>query len=456
VADPTVRTRVTAQDETAGVFRQASQRIQRWGAEAQSASTRFQDGFRKASGAVTNLAGDLLGLNNKVANVAEGLLTLAAGGAIATGVAAGITLIAAAFTHFGAEARKATEAYDRYMESLRRQTPLAIVGAQLDIVRARVASLEREQRELPPGLASAIVGRLQSARDDLARLERQYQDILASFEAGRAKTREEFAERAARERLREAGPLRAPFVGRRDVGAEGGTLIGLPGGVVLVPRFEDRSQRNVAFADTTRQGASAAQQQQAIEAASRAGAGLAMTVGGQQTAFESFNRTAIDTTAILGTLAEGFVGLAAAIPLGIPGLNLVAKATMKATAIIATVEGTVAIGKGLVKLAEGIFPPNPPLLASGAAMVARGRQLLSQAAAWGGGIGGGGAGAAGGAGSGAGFSRSTREAAERDRGQITIQVPRELGMQPGDPRWVDYLARSLEEFTGRRVVLAGV
>lgn len=144
-------------------------------------------GINKASNAVTNLAGNLLGANNQVSNIAEGLLTAFGGGGIVTIAAVGITVLTSAFLYFTKQAREAKKAYDEYMDSLRKPTTLAIVGSQLDEAREKLAGLKKIQAEgADRGLSGSdyyqrVEERIKKQQAAVEELEKQYNSLKGSL-----------------------------------------------------------------------------------------------------------------------------------------------------------------------------------------------------------------------------------------------------------------------------------
>lgn len=387
------------------------------------ASGDFRVGLSKASNAITNLAGDALGANNKVANLAEGLLSMVAGGAVVTGVAAGITLVAGALFYFSKQAREAKAAYDAYLESLTKDTPLAIVGAQLDAMREKVGGME-------VGLAFRQED-IDAAKRELAALEAQYQSLLAGFAPGRQEARDDAAKARAKEaeRLAREADKNAILNGIRN---PMGNLPAIPApqnttGIVADPI-------GLRTGDFTAQLPAP----EAID-------GVAASVGGLSDVFADLgNSMGFVADATIG-IGEGLMGLGEIVG---GGFGETAK---KLIAPFAKIEGAYFTIKGLAKIAESIFPPNPAGLASGTGMVARGRQLL--ALGGGGGSVGGVSGASVGAGSGQSARDSARTTAER-QGTVTVVWPRDAFANPADPRFQEMFAETIRRAGGRNITFA--
>ena len=370
-------------------------------------------GLNKASNALENLAGNLLGVNNQVANMAEGLLQAVGGGGAVTLVAAGIAAAAGAMLYFTKSAREAQAAYDGFLASLTKASPLAVVGRQIDEL------TEKLNKPIMSLTLFEAFDRIFNGKGDLSQLEqakRIYADILAGFEQSRQRARE--ANAVVLPDLiagpRAPGPAkRGDITGKLGLEPKGpAEAIGLRVGgdfTAMIPDVQQAGTVFTDFADT-----------------------LDLIV---------FRMGAIsDATA---GIADGFAALGDVVG---GGIGNVAK---KVLAPFMKLEGTYFVIKGLAKLAEGLFPPNAALIASGSGMVARGRQLLSMAG--GGSVGGGGGGSGGGSAAG-GASRDVRDA--QQRGTVTVVWPKDAFANPRDPKFQEYLAETIRAAAGRNVVFA--
>ena len=458
---PEARVKISAIDDSASVFTQSGQRIQRWAAESQSASSRFSEGFKKASNSITNLAGDMLGANNKVANLAEGLLTFAAGGAVATAVAAGITLIGGGINLLSAGAQQAQADYDALIKRLNRASDYATVGSQMDQLAHKIGRLNEggilgaATRFTRATLSRSLLGQLfgvqsadelQSSFDQAAGLYKQMQD---GFAAERAKTEAEADKKVQDARKRRAEQQKQEFLDQAlsandaRLRAEGGPRV--VGGRDFQVRKSDAGDR-VAAGDLPQTGVDAG--------------GISIVAAGFEAAaeqFRAFNVEAMLTDEILGKLAgdtlvsltDGLTANFAAIGRGRGVFEGLARAALKPIADEAKGYGRLAIGKGLVKIKDSIWPPNPAGLASGIGMVTAGGALVAAAGQVQGG--GGGVGASAG-GAGAGYGATTRGEDIRDTGKVTFVVPDDFSMRPTDPRVMEWLSEAFEQATGRRTL----
>ena len=367
---------------------------------ATTSTGEFSRGLNKAGNALNNMAGDLLGVNNKVANMAEGLLQFAGGGVLVTSVALGITAVAAAVKFFRVEVASSLVATDDLAKRW--------ASAFEDMRRKTREGLEQERALLQQRFTFLstiyITNRSEAIKNQLAETAAGLQAISKALDDLNKKA---------------TGPA-APLIGTdvRKVGDITGKLgreakgpaepLGLRLGgdfTTMIPEVQQAGTVFTDFADT-----------------------LDLIV---------FRMGAIsDATA---GIAEGFAALGDVVG---GGIGNVAK---KVLAPFMKLEGTYFVIKGLAKLADGLFPPNPALIASGSGMVARGRQLLSMA---GGGTPGGGSGSGGGSAAG-GATRDVQDATRR--GTVTITM-REGFVSTRDPRWQEELAETIRNAAGRNIV----
>lgn len=136
-----VALRIVADDQAQAVVARTERSIGQLGASNARLGVSGQAaaaGLSKASNAITNLAGDALGANNKVANLVEGLLSFGVGATVVTAVAAGLAIITTALFYFSKESRDAQKAWDDYLATLQKTTPLAQVGKAMDDILERV------------------------------------------------------------------------------------------------------------------------------------------------------------------------------------------------------------------------------------------------------------------------------------------------------------------------------
>lgn len=384
---------------------------------ATTATGDFRAGLSKASNALTNLAGDALGANNKIANFAEGLLTMGVGGTVVTAVSAGILAIAATYAILTKETREAEKATnDLIAAELKRAEARAPQGLRSgQVIRAEIDRLQDEIRQTKAlldfrraggGATSALEERLASLSLELAQARRALREAR-----GGAVVLDELTVTARR--------AAAPKPKDRDI----------TGKLGLEPKdapFRPELRLEGAFTEI-------------IPQVQTAGA-----------VFTDFVGTLEKVEHQMGFIADATVGIGEAFAgLGDVVGGKAGEAAKKLLAPFMKLEGTYFVIKGLAKLAEGLFPPNPALIASGSGMVARGRQLLAMA---GGGGTGGGTGAGGGS-AGSSASRDVRDTAQQ-RGTVTVVWPKDAFANPRDPKFQEYLAETIRAAAGRNVVFA--
>lgn len=384
---------------------------------ATTATGDFRAGLTKAGNALENLAGNLLGVNNQVANMAEGMLQAFGGGGAVLGVAAGITAAAAALLYFSKTAREAQAAYDGFLASLQKKSPLAVVGAQID------ALAEKLDRPIYKLTLFEAFDRLFNGKADLSQLEqakRLYADIIAAFEQSRQKAREANAVVLPELEVVSGRPAAPETKKQGDITGKLGTE---PKGPLEIPALRPDGDFTAMIPQVQQ-------------------AGTVFTDFADTLDLIVFRMGAIsDATA---GIAEGFAALGDVVG---GGIGNVAK---KVLGPFMKLEGTYFVIKGLAKLAEGLFPPNAALIASGSGMVARGRQLISMAG--GGSVGGGGGGSGGGSAAG-GASRDVRDA--QQRGTVTVTM-KEGYASTRDPKFQEFLAETIRNAAGRNITFAVV
>ena len=448
-----VRAVVTGKDEFSDVLLKVGRNTQQFAKNVTrgftDVGTGAQAGLSKASNALTNLAGNMLGVNNKVGNFIEGLGSFFVGSPVLTAFAAGFVVITALLTKFGESAKKAQENYDKYMDSLRgSQTPLAIVGAQLDAQKEKLADIQR----LRPWDAKGI----EKQKAQIAELETSYANLNATLHTEAVKKygdelakhtpkvktlRQEVEELIkAAEEFDRTGFLKSGLK-PAEIKSKPGELplkLGLPGGVTMPGTEGPGGDTSGGFSPGF------------IEGINNATAGM-----GQ------FGEAAQETQVILGELAgvtilsmtDALAGMFQELGKGSFSLAAFGKAALRGVALEAAGKGKFYIAEGLAKIAQSLFPPNPAGLASGAKEIAAGGGLLALSGT----LGGGGAGrTATGYGGGSGFSPGQFERNQADatisRGTVTIRLDKGF-INPHDPDFIDWLARAIEAGQGRRVLI---
>lgn len=497
-----------------------------------------EGGLNKASNAINNLAGNLLGVNNGIANAAEGLITAFGGGGAAAVAGIGIVGLTVLWRALTKEEREAKEAYDAWLESLRVQTPIAIAGRNLDVQKLKLAEMKDRLASIAANTGDATLTSSENKELNdqvklVEELQKQYDQLFASlrsnsrmsadeaksqalalfeanvqitkkaFDSGRAQKQDwadlnqeikvygqlirdaktDLDRLRLKEALKDLMALRDSLtipLGRNE-GVRGFNTGGA-GGTSLQFGTDAKGRRTsfMSFgsdgADLTNfmgvSGASAAEQQAAIAQANRAGLSDAMKgVGGESSPganplskfeeaakpFREFRIEAIDLHKVLKdlsgdtlvSLTDGFVSMFETVGKGKNVFEGLAKAALKPVADEARGYGRLAIGKGLIKIKEGLWPPNPLAILSGAGMIAAGGGLLALVGQVMGGGGSGGGGGGGGQSSSVGTGLDTRAQKLADLGgELTVFWPRGVFANPDDPKFQDLFAKTMDR--GRR------
>lgn len=483
-----------------------------------TAGVSWTGGLAKAGNAVTHLTGQLLGANNQVANIAKGLLSsFGVGGPVLVAVAAGITATVLVVRTLTKEWRESQAAYDAYMDSLRRQTPLAIVGRQLDAITEKSHSALQGITTLFLGIlegnVAAAFGR-QAGKDatEIERLQKQYEELfntlgdpakrateatskaLALFQENISQT----LKRAAEFQANPAWNLeKLPGI-LGDLNAEMATLRNLIASskdaldkLRLEDRLRDlvklrselaRFSKPAPFTDRTRQGATAeeqqaminatssyrgpqggagaAEQQAMIAAANRAGLsdamlGLDTGVKLQERIRQFFEETAnLIQTEFAQTLGDA-IGNAfvAAFRTGNP---LKAIEAFGKTMLAGIGSIFVQLGQNYLKyglIMKALANLLPNPFTAGFAAAAIGVALIALGKALNAVATSGGGGGGGGGGRATSFSSSQSAVATQGAGRFTFIVPDDLGSRPLDPRTIQWVADSLAAAFGIKAVL---
>lgn len=431
---------VRGKDEVSGVLDQTSAKLRRWAVEAQGAGERFSGGFAKASNAITNLAGDLLGVNNKVSNVAEGLLTLGAGGAVTAAVGAGIALLTAGFLSFTKQAREAEAAYNSYLDSLRKTSTLAIVGAQLDELNKKLAKLRdpgipgavsRFKRQV---LSQTFLGQLfgiqseEELNDQVRQAETLYRTALQDFDAARRKTNKEFADKAAKEAQAARDKQLAEVT--QAIGAIKPTVVGGSGSPLATrqaPEVQQLLPEGDRQIDTARH--SLIQLGEVVANLEAGFADLGDSIGGT---FED---------AIAG--GQGFLG----------SLETIRKSLGRQARVHAAHDFVASISA----LGRGLFTGDPKQFAAATQLGISSAAWFALSAVLGGGGGGGGGSRSSGVGQGqgavspAGFERNAQETGQR--GNVTLVLPRGAILDHTSPEFQQLIVDTVNESQGRRLTI---
>jgi hypothetical protein len=482
-------------------------------AESTGKSGEFGSGLGKATNAAINLSGNILGLNNQVSNFAEGMLaSMGIGGPVVAGALAGLAAVTAAVLYFTKTEREANKAYDDWLKSMRQNTPLAIVGAKVDVLQEKVDRLRQVAAgdvELFGFVKPETIRLLSEAGKQLASVRAQYDQLfeslrqqtfakavtdatsqaLALFQANVADTMRQGADFLASPAQQWA---RFPKI-LGDVNSEIGTfrnLIASTKDPLERLQLEAKLKELIALraelarvragspftvsvgGDATRQGATAAEQQAQVGRAGEGGLSLAMQgIGGtrglseygealQEELRQFFQETAeLIQTEFAQTLGDA-IGNAfeVAFRTGDPlkAIQAFGTAMLAGVGSIFVQLGQTylkygAIMKALAKLLPNPFTAGWAAAAIGVALIALGKALNAVAASAAGGSAGAGGGGGGGGGRGVGATQST--VARQQAGRMTLVVDENLAMNPLHPRSVEWVAKAFSEALGMDIII---
>lgn len=156
-------------------------------------------GLKALRSPLATLASQSLGTSGSLGQLGSVLLSFSTGTGITLGVLAGLAALAKAVEFFGQQTRQTQKDYDDFLDSLRKKTPLAVVGAQLDVVNASLTDLARLKVTDPQKFIEfGGDNRMKELAIQAQQLSASYQDLLANFADQRAATAAEFADRNAK------------------------------------------------------------------------------------------------------------------------------------------------------------------------------------------------------------------------------------------------------------------
>lgn len=427
MANQQIALEVIAKDLATATLQRVNANVEAFTARTTTAATssvKFGDGLSKAGNALNNLAGNMLGVNNQVANMAEGLLTFAGGGALVTGVALGITAIGGALFYLTKQARDAETAWRGWLKSMQQDSPLAQIGKELDALQEKLAAPEFGSY----GRIARFLGFGESRTETIQKLAvvgrayaEVFQSISASAVASGAKVAEDAAEAAAK--------------ALRDKIANDPTLRGLlPEKRIEAPAPDPLGLRGLDTGDLLDPAAVLNFSEQSVSALDQVRAVVLDLAAG----FLELGASIGDAFAEALAGGEGFLGSI--------------KAVQNALAKQARTHGAYDAVAALSALGRGLFG-DPSQFAAAAKLAASSAAWFALSAALGGGGGGAIRGAAGGgAGSGRGFERDQRQIAE-ERGEVRVEVKRGV-MRTDSPEFEDLLVDVLRRAGQRRVTVA--
>jgi hypothetical protein len=438
----------------------------------QKVGTEGVAGLGKLSSGFEHLARSALGFGRAEASIAVGFAeSIGASLPILLGLSAAIGLSVEAFHYFEKAAKAADDAYNQFMQSLRKTTPLAIIGAELDVAKDRLADLEEKARTAG-GLA--IWGKqIDAATASVKMLQGQYDETIKGLDNTTGKmdaankkgyeyvvglTKQGYAinHTALEQKLFEIQLSDMPATYKKAAEA----VAKLNDQLEKQKKWQEEIRKfgaggnNVVEGDTTRTGTTPEQEKRMTDAANQGGGFIGQQAGIAQTdeGAKKLSGTLQTINDLLPTMADGFAMVFE--QLGSGGFDAAAKSFGHFIGQVAAMEGKLLILKGLGKIADGIFPLIPgtgaALIASGVKMVAAGAAMEVFAGALGGGTQGS-SGGAGGAGGGTTQSTSNNQQPLPSKGTLTISVPRHAYSGWSDPGFQEFIVQTIAGASGRGV-----
>jgi hypothetical protein len=372
-----------------------------------------------------------------------------------------------AFHYFEKAAKAADDAYNQFMQSLRKTTPLAIIGAELDVAKDRLADLEEKARTAG-GLA--IWGKqIDAATASVKMLQGQYDETIKGLDNTTGKmdaankkgyeyvvglTKQGYAinHTALEQKLFEIqlSDMPATYKKAAESVAKLNDQLERQKKAELELRPYQSSGHNLGpQKDETRTGATPEQEKKLIDAANQGGGFIGQQAGIAQAdeGLKKLSGTMQTVQKLLPTIADGFAQVFES--LGSGGFDAAAKSFEKFIGQVAAAEGKLLILKGLGKIADAIWLPGaaPASLASGLKMVAAGAALEVFAGA----LGGSGS-TSGGSGGGGGTTAPNQSSQPLpSKGTLTISVPRHAYSGWSDPGFQEFIVQTIAGASGRGV-----
>lgn len=427
MADKQVALEIIAKDLATATLQRVNANLSTFTAntgKANVGSVRMGEGLSKAGNALNNLAGNLLGVNNQVANMAEGLLTFAGGGALVTGVALGVTAIASAVFYLTKETRAAEAAWKGWLASMQRQSPLAEIGKQLDALTARLTGPEHPMTRFMGFLGLA------KSRDEILReagqVQQAYTQTYLAIGEGAVREGRKVVAKAFDQANREM----------REKIANDPTLRGMmPDRSIATPALPPLDIRRPDTGDLLDPAAVLNFSEQSVSGLDQVRSVVLDLVAGFQTLGASIGDAFAE--ALAG--GEGFLGSI--------------KAVQHQLGKQARTHGAYDAVAAISALGRGLFG-DPSQFAAAAKLAASSAAWFALSATLGGGGGGLRVASGGGAGNGGRFEREQRQIAE-ERGEVRLELKKGF-VRTDDPVFQDWLVETLRGAGNRRVTVAYV
>lgn len=138
--------------------------------------------FGRLRGSLTTLLAQLASVNPALASTLSIVSQLGLGAGVTVGLLVGAGGLAYALSKVTEQTRKAQQAYDAYMSSLTKATPLAIVGAQMDELQGKVGLLGALLAAFPALSGAFTTALLDKWIPALKAVTAQYDELLKSMD----------------------------------------------------------------------------------------------------------------------------------------------------------------------------------------------------------------------------------------------------------------------------------
>jgi hypothetical protein len=497
---PEVSLRISAQDGASDILRKIQAQLSSTSASVgtfnQKVATDGASGLGKLSAGFEHLARSALGFGRAEASIAVGAAeAFGATLPVLLGVAAAVAGVVEAFKYFTAGAKEADAAYNAFMASLRKTTPLAIIGAELDVAKDRLTDLQETAkswagRNDPVGMA-AIQKQVDAAALSVQQLQTQYAETIKGLadHTGKVDAANKKGYEYIEQLTKQGYAINHTALEQKIFDIQ---MMHLPAtyekAAIAIAKLNDQLERQKGLiygmgayskaneelvnrlaipagtpnlGDTLNQGGippilqgHAGEEHDSGTMRGHAGdptygytpADIAL-IGDANSGLAALSDTMQTVHDLLPQIADGF-GMVFE-QLGAGGFDAAAKSFGKFIGQLAAMEGKLLILKGLGKIADGIFPPIPGYVTSGLKMVAAGAALEVFAGAIGGGAGGTSAGGA----SAGGTTQSTAYANQQlpSKGTLTLVLPRNAYARADHPEFQDFIAQTVALGYGRGI-----
>lgn len=153
--------------------------------------------MRSLRGPLATVAAQAVGVSGSLGSLGSILLSLGTGSTVGLAAIAGIGAIAFAFKKLGEAERETHKAYEDYLDTIRKKTPLAIVGAELDVVTEkykRMATLFNRGNPSNQFFEEGGAATFKKLGDDYRRVKGVYDGLFAGLKDNAHKNTKEVDE----------------------------------------------------------------------------------------------------------------------------------------------------------------------------------------------------------------------------------------------------------------------